>query len=196
MKEKGKTALRIHKIIPFSASNGPGIRTVIWIQGCSLRCPGCYNPKTHSLTGGKLITIDDLFSEVTKIKGKEGSPKIEGISISGGEPLDQFRPLLVLLKRIRRDTGLSVLVFTGYTMEQVKIMPSSGEFLRLIDVLVAGPYDLRKRLGSGLRGSSNQGVYFLSGRYCSGNIENVPEGEIIITEKGEVFITGINPPLL
>src|SRR5262245_10990749 len=99
--------LRLHAFIPFSRANGPGTRAVIWSQGCTLNCPGCFNPETHSFKGGEEVSVDDLFRRLASI-----GERIEGITISGGEPLQQLHPLLAFLRRVRGETNLSVLLFT------------------------------------------------------------------------------------
>ena len=88
--------LRIHAFEPFSRANGPGVRAAIWVQGCSLGCPGCFNPDTHPFAGGELLAVDDLFRRILAL-----GDAIEGITVSGGEPLQQRRPLLALLQRVR-----------------------------------------------------------------------------------------------
>ncbi len=88
--------IRLHHFLPTSRANGPGLRAVIWLQGCTLGCPGCFNPQTHSKKGGDWVSVDQLFSQVMALQSE-----IQGVTISGGEPLQQMRPLLKLLQRLR-----------------------------------------------------------------------------------------------
>ena len=188
--DKGNN-LRLHYFLPSSRSNGPGNRAVIWVQGCSLDCPGCFNPEAHSLRKGKLVKTDQLFKKI-----QEQGDAIEGITISGGEPLQQMRPLLNLLGRVCKETNLSVLLFTGYSREEVGRMKESAELLRCVDILIAGRYDRTKKIGRNLLGSVNQTIHFLSGRYTKKDLKKTPSSEVIITREGKVIMTGIDPPEL
>jgi anaerobic ribonucleoside-triphosphate reductase activating protein len=180
--------LRIHAFEPFSRANGPGVRAVIWVQGCSLNCPGCFNPETHSPAGGELVSTDELFQRIVAL-----GDSIEGISVSGGEPLQQRRPLLALLRQVRQGTPLSVLLFTGYTWEEVQQMSEAAALLACVDVIIAGRYDPSRRLARDLRGSANQTVHFLTDCYAEGDLQAVPCAEVFITVEGEVVISGADP---
>jgi len=183
--------LRLHYFIPFSRSNGPGGRAVIWVQGCSLGCSGCFNPETQSAKKGKLVSTDQLFERIIKL-----GHTVEGITISGGEPLQQIRPLLTLFRRVRKETNLSVLLFTGYSWEEIAEMKESSELLHYVDILIAGRYDQTKKVGRNLLGSANQTFHFLSGRYTKKDLKKTPPSEVIITREGKIIMTGIDPPKL
>jgi anaerobic ribonucleoside-triphosphate reductase activating protein len=161
---------------------------VIWVQGCTLGCPGCFNPETHSPEGGELIPVTDLFQRILGL----GDP-IEGISISGGEPLQQIKPLVTLLKRVRKSTPLSVLIFTGFTLEEIHCIPKGEELLEFVDVVVSGRYEESQAIVDGLRTSANQEIHLLTERYSMCDLQAVPPGEIIISEGGEIILSGTNP---
>lgn len=180
--------LRLHQLLPSSRANGPGVRAVLWVQGCALGCPGCFNQETHPFVGGQRVSVDALFQRLTAL-----TPSIEGITISGGEPLQQRRALLALLQQVRRRTPLSVLLFTGYTWEEVKRMPDAEVLLACMDVGIAGRYDASQRLARDLRGSANKTVYFLTDRYTLADLQSVPLAEVIITQEGEAVMSGIDP---
>jgi anaerobic ribonucleoside-triphosphate reductase activating protein len=180
--------LRVHHFLPASRANGPGVRACLWLQGCSLGCPGCYNPATHPFSGGELVSVDDLFRHIAAL-----GDAIEGVTVSGGEPLQQRPGLLALLRRLRTETRLSVLVFTGFTWEEVQRMPEAGALAACVDVLIAGRYDASRRLARDLRGSANKTVHFLTGRYGPADLREVPEAEVVITADGEVVASGIDP---
>ena len=185
--------LRVHHFLPFSRANGPGERAVIWVQGCTLGCAGCFNLDTHSLEGGEDISVQDLFDRIVALE-----KTIEGITVSGGEPLQQRRPLLALLGWVRRETSLSVLVFTGYTWEEIQQMPDADVLLACIDVLIAGRYDAAHRFAPEnkkrfLRSSTNQTAHTLTDRYTLADLRSVPPAEIIITADGEVAVSGVDP---
>lgn len=188
----------LHAYESRSRANGPGVRAVLWFQGCSLGCPGCFNPATHDaarLAGPPrngdrgLWTIGELVARLRS----EGDT-IEGISVSGGEPLEQAEALLALLDRVRRDLSLTVLLFSGHTRKAIEALPLGPAILALVDVLVDGRYVERKRLATGLRGSANQRIHLLSDRYSMADVDNVPPAEIRISASGEVVVTGIDPP--
>ena len=176
---------------------------MIWVQGCSLGCPGCFNPKTHPSGGsgwgsrglaqpkgdsGELTSVDDLFLRITHLGNT-----IEGVSVSGGEPLQQYYAILTLLQRVRQETQLSILMFTGYTWEEVQQMPDSRTLLKNVDVLIAGRYDAAQRLMHNLRGSANQTIHFLTNRYSTADLQTIPSAEVIITPDGEVMVSGVDP---
>lgn len=180
--------LRVHQFLPRSRANGPGVRAVLWVQGCSLGCSGCFNPDTHTFAGGERVPVNDLFQRLIA-----PSASIEGLTISGGEPLQQRRPLLALLRRVRWETPLSVVLFTGYTWEEVQRMPEAEVLLSCVDMLIAGRYDASQRLARDLRGSANKTVHLLTNRYTMADVQVVPLAEVIITEAGEVVMSGIDP---
>jgi anaerobic ribonucleoside-triphosphate reductase activating protein len=180
--------LRIHAFVPGSRANGPGVRAVIWTQGCSLGCAGCHNPETHPFAGGELIAPEDLFRRIAAL----GST-VEGVTVSGGEPLQQLRPLTALLRRVREETDLSVLLFTGYRLEELSRMTQSGMLLACVDALIAGRYDHSQRLARELRGSANKTIHLLSDRYTMDDLRAALPAEVIITAEGEVMISGIDP---
>lgn len=181
-------SLRLHHFEPASRANGPGMRSVLWLQGCTLGCPGCFNPLTHSRDGGSLCSTDEILARVLEQRGR-----IEGITISGGEPLQQAAPLAALLRAVKQAAALSVVLFTGFTWTEVNRLPGGAEVLANVDVLLAGRYDATKRVASGLLGSSNKSVHFLTPRYTQADLDRVPEAEIIIQPDGEMRFSGIEP---
>ena len=176
--------IRLHAVIPITEANGPGKRFGIWTQGCLLKCEGCFNPDTHSLYGGYEIEIDVLFEQINS------QNNIEGVSISGGEPLLQTEALEQLLKKIKQNTNLSVLLFSGYTFEQITANQNQKQILKYLDILIAGPFIPKLKTDQPLLASKNQQIYFLTQRY---NIFDLPvfDAEIIIKPNGNVIITGI-----
>ncbi|MBI2875876.1 MAG: radical SAM protein [Candidatus Tectomicrobia bacterium] len=152
--------LNLHAIWPRSRANGPGIRTALWFQGCTLECPGCFNPATHSSEPRWMVDVDELAEQIVV-----DERALEGITISGGEPLQQPEALLRLLSAVRTRTKLSLLLFSGYTMAEIRRMPLGPPILDRVDVMIAGRYAQAHRLARGLRGSSNQTVHLLTGRY-------------------------------
>lgn len=181
-------AIDIHATEPRSRANGPGSRFVLWFQGCSLGCAGCFNPGTHAPTSQDRRTVDVLVDEILA----QGDA-IEGITLSGGEPFEQPEAALALVSAVRARSALSILIFSGYTIEEIRAMPQGPAILAHIDVLVDGRYEARQRLGRGLRGSANQRIHLLSERYSAADVEATPEAEIRIDAQGRVVLTGVDP---
>ena len=181
--------LNIHGILPRSRANGPGTRMVIWFQGCSLRCPGCFNPRTHPHAPKLQMPVVRLVSMI-----EDAQNELEGITISGGEPLEQAEGLSSLLTAVRERTALSIILFSGYTLREIKLIPRGRLVLMHVDVLIAGRFVSALRLSRGLRGSSNQAAHLLSGRYNVRDIIDTPVAEISIDRQGVVSASGIDPP--
>ena len=156
---------RIARIVPSTEAEGPGRRFALWFQGCPLRCPGCCNPEMLTFEGGKPLVVGDV---IRQIKVALRLYQIEGITLLGGEPL-AHADAATLLARAAHDLDLSVMVFTGYALEQAlqAADPPIAELLNETDILVDGPY-LREQPETRRRwiGSANQRVHFLSSR-CS-----------------------------
>jgi anaerobic ribonucleoside-triphosphate reductase activating protein len=186
MKPPGR--LRIHGFEATSVANGPGTRAVVWVQGCTLGCAGCFNPETH-VRGGEELDVAELYDRVATLEGR-----IDGVTISGGEPLQQRGPVLDLLGRIRAGTSLSTVLFTGYSWPEVLRMRELDELRRCVDVLLAGRYRQEARLATGLRGSANKTVHLFTGRYTTADLDAVPEAEVIVHPDGRLTLTGIDPP--
>lgn len=182
----------VHAVEPRSRANGPGVRTVVWFQGCTLGCVGCFNPATHAARGSAatdmLTSVDNLVAGLASaaVSG------IDGLTLSGGEPMQQIDAAIALLAGARL-AGLSTLMFSGYTLEEIHQLPRGSEALALLDVLIDGRYRSDLRLGQGLRGSSNQRVHLLSNRYTTCDIDGAPLGEVRIAANGDVVLTGVTP---
>ena len=175
--------LNVAHVLPRSASNGPGERFVIWVQGCPLHCPGCWNPDTWTFKHRNIWNVDDLVHSILQTDG------IEGVTFSGGEPFAQAKELTALARRVQ-SAGLSVFVFTGYTTDEL-VLPEHQELLEQIDVLVAGRFvNALKESGLLWRGSKNQTVHFLSSRYSNPHSVPPPELEILLDPDGAVTMTG------
>ena len=178
---------RVHAIEPRSRANGPGARFVVWLQGCTLGCPGCFNPGTHA-GGGREIAVDELAAQMAAA----AAAGAEGLSLSGGEPLQQPEAAAALLDAARA-VGLSTLAFSGYTIEEIRALAGGADVLARLDVLIDGRYVAGERLASGLRGSANQRIQLLTSRYTLADVEATPVAEIRIGPAGDVVLTGVNP---
>ena len=183
------TALRVHAIEERSRANGPGARFVVWVQGCTLGCAGCFNPGTHDAAAGRDVAVAEIAERLAAVARGGG---IEGLTLSGGEPLQQAAGAAALLAEAR-ELGLSTLAFSGYTIEEIRELPGGREVLAQLDVLVDGRYVAGDRMGAGLRGSANQRIHLLTERYTLAQVEATPVAEIRIARGGEVVLTGVNP---
>ena len=137
-----------------SIVDGPGIRTVIWTQGCPHNCFGCHNPSTHDFNGGELIDVDLIKSEIDDLVFQSG------ITFSGGDPMCQADACYEIAK-YAVSKGLNIWCYTGYTFEQLlelgKKKKGIMDFLSCIDVLVDGKFMMEHRsLDVKYRGSTNQ----------------------------------------
>lgn len=147
--------LRISGIADDSIVDGTGIRFTIFTQGCLHNCKGCHNPQTHSPDGGYVVDTDDLFAQISE------NILLDGVTFSGGEPMLQAEPLVELAKRIKRELHLNLIIYTGYTYEELLAMQDENvnALLDLADVLIDGRYiDSKRDLSLLYRGSSNQRI--------------------------------------
>jgi len=154
----------VANLVAVTEAEGPGKRFAIWLQGCPLRCPGCCNPEMLSFDGGEDVSVDELFEQIQQAQAERG---VEGVTLLGGEPFAHADAAALLAREVRR-AGLTVMVFSGFTLTELHAMPEPGvrELLAHTDLLVDGPY--RRELPESRRrwiGSSNQRIHFLSNRY-------------------------------
>jgi len=153
--------LRVAARVGTTRAEGPGLRYALWLQGCSIRCPGCCNPHLFAPLGPK-TAVAELLAEIAVLQGE-----IEGVTVLGGEPFDQAGGLLTLVAGVEA-LGLSRVVFSGFTLEELKGRgdPVVNRILATIDVLVDGRYDSRLKETERLWvGSSNQNFHYLTRRY-------------------------------
>ena len=151
--------MRISDTIHDSIVDGPGLRYVVFVQGCPHRCPGCHNPHTHDPSGGREIDVAALIADM------QSNPLIDGLTLTGGEPFSQAESC-AKLARAARCTGLNIWCYTGWTIEQLQTCPEAQVLLSEIDVLVDGPYiEAERSLTLKWRGSKNQRVIPLRGLY-------------------------------
>lgn len=173
----------IHAVIPRTRANGPGLRFGVWVQGCSLGCAGCFNPSTHAVAL-PTTTVETLLRQLDETDG------LEGVTVSGGEPLDQPEALGSFLEEARL-RGLSSIVLTGYTRSEIQSQSAAHEAVSTADVVVSGRYNEALRFAKGLRGSRNKEYWFLTNRYGPQDFENLPQVEVLIQPDGDLVITGM-----
>lgn len=179
-----------------SAVNGPGIRAVVWVQGCPFRCAGCFNGQFQSFSPATLVEVDALAGTILSIPG------IDGVTFSGGEPFAQAGPLAALGEQLR-SAGLSVVTYSGYTMQQLATGadPSWPALLAVTDLLITGPYVAALAAPDPLKGSANQQVTAIGTRFSAtrGAERMANSGsrmEFTIAPDGTVTTSGFPSPAL
>src|ERR1700730_3194211 len=117
---EGRRTMLVHGFVPVSRANGPGRRAVLWFQGCTLNCPGCFNQASHPFEGAP--TDDDASDIVRRVLALHHAGEIEGLTFSGGEPMQQASSVLELIERLRETDATPPLtfgMFTGYTVGEL-----------------------------------------------------------------------------
>ncbi len=172
---------------PRSRANGPGVRFVVWSQGCTLGCPGCFNPETHPAghpaheqAAGKLAAAAAALAG-----------ELEGVTLTGGEPLQQPAAVAAFCSELRARTDLGIIVLSGYTRAEIEADPARLAAVADADMIIAGRYNPGLRVGSGLRGSANKQYWARTGRYRSDDFEAVPDLEIAVAADGTITVSGM-----
>ena len=146
------TVLHLSGIIKESIVDGPGIRYVVFAQGCPHDCAGCHNPETHPFSGGYEKSVAEILAEI------EVNPLLKGITLSGGEPFCQPCAMAALAKGARAQ-GLEVAAYTGYTFEELIVMPQAAQLLATCDTVIDGRFEIgEKSPEERFRGSYNQRI--------------------------------------
>lgn len=161
-------SIRLSGIAYESLVNGPGLRRVLFAQGCKHNCKGCFNPDTHDFSGGSLIDIDEIVEDILN------NPMLKGVTFSGGDPWEQADKFAYIAKKLRAE-GLNIWSYTGYTFEYIlehkDEVKGWNDLLCNIDVLVDGKFEEdKKEEGLRFRGSSNQRIIDVKKSLDTGNI--------------------------
>lgn len=169
---------------------GPGLRAAVWVQGCAFHCPGCIAPDWIPIRPARYILVETLAEELL------AGPDIEGLTISGGEPMLQAASLARLVRLMKSRRDVNVICFTGFRIEQLHHAPPGPgvhDFLQEIDVLIDGPYIQRLNDNAGLRGSRNQRVIHLTDRLVHFDFENAPRKAEVHITSGQAMLVGVPP---
>lgn len=180
--------MRIAQTVAGTEAEGPGRRFAIWVQGCTIRCAECCNPEMFSARGGQEVEIDTLVEQILV------TDDVEGVTFLGGEPFEQAEALTEVARRVR-EGGLSVMAFTGYTLDELRKMddPHAGALIEACDLLVDGRYERDNPESGGRRwiGSGNQIMHFLTDRYDPDDPQFTAANTVEIRiQNGEVLING------
>lgn len=154
-KQEGEdTVIRVCGVEPESIVDGPGFRYVLFVQGCPHHCKGCHNPESWAPEAGFDMTVSEVFKEIQE------NTHLRGVTFSGGEPFEQVGALIPLARMIK-DAGLTLMSYSGYTLDELEARkdPETDELLGMVDILVDGRYDEKLRnLTLIYCGSENQRV--------------------------------------
>ena len=182
--------LNVHSYLLSEGTNGPGMRFTLWTQGCTKGCKGCFNPETWGLD---YESRNSRYDPVEFARYVIENYKVDGITLTGGDPLEQPEALLSFLQELHRDDialekyPKGIICFTGYLMEEIEQMPLVQECLEYIDLLIEGRFIEELKYSNGLAGSTNQ-------RFIFSNKENRGENkinrdEILIDQSVEIHVT-------
>ena len=152
--------MQIGRIKKQTKVEGPGTRTAIWLQGCSINCEDCCNQQFIPFNQGDIFTPEQLLKEIN-------DSEIEGITILGGEPLDQHEELSRFFTLVKNETKLGIILFTGYDWPKIEACNNYSQAIKNVDLVIAGPF--KKELSPDSRrwiGSSNQTTHFITDRYA------------------------------
>lgn len=167
---------------------GPGTRIGIWVQGCSLKCKGCISPSLWPTQNGKNIDIEYLVRQLSKVQDR-----FNGVTISGGEPFDQYESLIAFSAFIKKKTNFDIYSFSGYTIEELVRKFPDRLFMNYLDYLLDGRYLLDKHENNNTRGSTNQNLYkFEKGHpVLQQSFFTSKCWSINVSENNQVFMSGI-----
>ena len=146
--------MRYGQIRKYDIANGEGIRTSIFVTGCSHKCPGCFNGDYQDFSHGKLWTEEETSLVIAYLK----DPSVSGLTLLGGEPMQNLA-LTSVVKEIKKEVDKNIWIYSGYTFEEILIDKKKLDLLKECDVLVDGLFvEELKDLKLAFRGSSNQRV--------------------------------------
>lgn len=191
----GVRSLRFYNRDPGSHVLGPGLRAVLWLQGCPRHCPGCLVPESWPASAGQDSTIEEMAEWVLSC------PDVEGLTLSGGEPMLQAEAAVALIDLLRQQRDLGVMGYTGFLLEELQRRgtPAQRALLDRLDLLVDGPYVQEQHADLLWRGSSNQRLLALSERYrgllpSEGSAADRSAGlEFRVEDSGVFHFTGVPP---
>lgn len=182
--------LRVAHRVACTAAEGPFLRCALWVQGCTLACPGCCNPELFAADGGAWWELAELRGWLCAARALHG---VEGLSVLGGEPTEQLAGVTALCS-LAREIGLGVIVFSGRTLAELAGSAGGAAFLATVDTLIDGRFEAgRREPADGRRfiGSRNQKLVHLSARYADPALWRGPAGvELQLGPDGGVAVHG------
>lgn len=192
MTTKGEAGrLRVAARVVDTAAEGPGRRFALWLAGCSIRCPGCCNPELFEAQAGEVVAVEALVAEILAAARAHA---LDGVTLLGGEPLDQLEGVTTLVRALGGH-GLGVILFTGRTLEEARALDGFARLEPALDTIVDGRFEggrLEPREG-GRRwiGSTNQRLVHLTSRYADAALWDGPAHlDVRVGSGGEVTVHG------
>lgn len=184
------TTLRVAHLLHGCRTLGPGSRSVVWVRGCSRRCPGCI--ASPILDDGPALVL-----EATELVDRVLATEDEGVTFSGGEPFEQAQAVAEVATALHA-AGRSVMVYTGHTLAQLRAdpRPAVAALLGVTDILVDGPFEIAHQGDHLWRGSANQRIHLLSSRYRGTVDPDEQTGvgvEVRVDADGRLFWAGVPP---
>lgn len=153
----------------YDIANGIGIRSTIFVTGCTRKCPECFNTEYQDFNAGKEWTDKETELIISYLK----DPNVEGLTLLGGEPMQNTEGLVEIVKAIKKEVNKSVWVYSGYKWEEILQDPDKKALLEICDVLVDGPFIIALRdMRLHFRGSSNQRIIDIQ--------ESLKQGKIVL----------------
>jgi anaerobic ribonucleoside-triphosphate reductase activating protein len=185
----GRELVNVAAICARTRALGPGLRAVVWVQGCPFNCAGCIAPDWIPQVRARELPPEELAAELL------ADPDVTGLTFSGGEPMAQAAGLAHVIREARRQRDLTLICFTGYRLNELRAMPDAGiaGLLAQADVLIDGRYVAARNDDRGLRGSSNQRIHHLTGRLAGCGAElagGLRRSEIRLRERS-AFLVGV-----
>ncbi|MEZ4391276.1 MAG: 4Fe-4S single cluster domain-containing protein [Polyangiales bacterium] len=179
------TELSLAMMIPRTEAEGPGLRMALWVQGCPMRCAGCCNPEMLPFERGPGASTRRVTELLESLRGLD----VEGVSLLGGEPFAHDAPLAELAEGARA-LGRSVMVFSGYTLEELRASPrpDTARLLAATDLLVDGRYEAsRQSTSRRWIGSDNQRLHLLTDRYRADDPRFTAPNQVELRLRGDAL---------
>lgn len=181
-------SLNVAAFLKSSMVVGPGVRDALWVQGCTILCPGCANQEFLPHEPRRSLPVERVLAHFYQRRGQ-----IDGISVLGGEPTEQAAPVATLLEGVQ-SLGFSTVVFTGRLYEDLlaDTNPVLQRLLAATDLLIDGPFLLRERDPTlRWRGSRNQRLLFLTSRLASESPAGTDPASEILLSKDSFIVNGV-----
>lgn len=183
--------LRVAARVVDTAAEGPGRRYALWLAGCSLRCPGCCNPELFDPRAGEDVAVEALAAEIL---GAARAHALDGVTLLGGEPLEQMAGVTALVGALAGH-GLGVILFTGHTLEEARALDGFARLEPALDTIVDGRFDAARREprvgGRRWIGSTNQRLVHLTSRYADAALWGGPAHvDVRVGSDGAVAVHG------
>lgn len=182
--------LNVAEICPATRALGPGLRSVLWVQGCPIGCKGCIAQDWIPMVPASLWSPSQAADQLLS------NPEVEGVTISGGEPMVQAEGLAALIRILRSRKNLHIICFTGFVYEGLilkPLFPGVQNLLDLLDVLIDGPYLEKQNSGDTFAGSRNQRILKLSDRPAPAGNEWTPRKTELHIRNGNILAVGVPP---